>query len=101
MDQHILVPFDGSTLAKGMLAHVQALAKSLGAEGVFLRVALTHIVPGADAIQAQAAAVQHAIDSVSGPASWLQAEEVRAEVKECDGDPVEEILDHVARITSI
>jgi hypothetical protein len=55
MDQHILVPFDRSPLAERMLAHVQALAKSLGAEVVLLRVAFTHILPGADGIQAQVA----------------------------------------------
>jgi nucleotide-binding universal stress UspA family protein len=41
--------------------------------------------------------VQGAADYVSGLASRLQAEGVRAEVKERDGDPVEEILDHVAK----
>lgn len=76
MDQHILVPFDGSTLAEGALAHVQALAKSLGAELVLLRVAFTHIFPGADGIQAHIAAVQETADYVSGLASRLQAEGV-------------------------
>jgi nucleotide-binding universal stress UspA family protein len=71
MYQPILVPFDGSPLAEGVLAHVQALAKSLGDELVLLRVAFTHIFPGADAIQAQAAAVQEAADYVSGLASRL------------------------------
>jgi len=76
---------------------VQALAKSLGAELVLLRVALTHIFPGADGIQVQVAAVQEAADYVSGLARRLQAEGVLAEVKERYGDPVEEILDHVAK----
>jgi len=52
MYQRMLVPLDGSTPAEGVLAHVQALAKSLGAELVLLRVAFTHVFPGADAIQA-------------------------------------------------
>jgi nucleotide-binding universal stress UspA family protein len=74
MDQHILVPFDGSPLAEGVLAHVPALAKSLVAELVLLRMAFTHIFPGADGIQAQVAAMQEAADYVSGLASRLQAE---------------------------
>jgi len=55
---------------------VQALAKSLGAELVLLRVAFTHIFPGADGIQAHIAAVQETADYVSGLASRLQAEGV-------------------------
>jgi nucleotide-binding universal stress UspA family protein len=95
MYQRILVPLDGSSLAEGMLPHVQALAKSLGAELVLLRVAFTHILPGADPIQAQVTAVQEAEDYVSGLAKRLQEEGVKAEGKVRYGDPVEEILDHV------
>jgi hypothetical protein len=51
MYQRILVPLDGSTLAEGMLPHVQALAKSLGAELVLLRVAFTHVFPRYDPTQ--------------------------------------------------
>jgi nucleotide-binding universal stress UspA family protein len=95
MYQRILVPLDGSTLAEGVLPHVQALAKSLGAELVLLRVAFTHVFPGADPIQAQVTAVQEAEDYVSGLTRRLQEEGVRAEAKVRYGDPVEEILDHV------
>jgi nucleotide-binding universal stress UspA family protein len=95
MYQRILVPLDGSMLAEGVLPHVQALVKSLGAELVLLRVAFTHIFPGADPIQSQVTAVQEAEDYVSGLAKRLQEEGVRAEAKVRYGDPVEEILDHV------
>jgi nucleotide-binding universal stress UspA family protein len=95
MYQRILVPLDGSTLAAGVLPHVQALVKSLGAELVLLRVAFTHVFPGADPIQSQVTAVQEAEDYVSGLAKRLQEEGVRAEAKVRYGDPVEEILDHV------
>jgi nucleotide-binding universal stress UspA family protein len=95
MYQRILVPLDGSSLAEGVLPHVQALAKHLGAELVLLRVAFTHIFPGADPIQAQVTAVQEAEDYVSSLATRLQGEGVKAEGKVRYGDPVEEILDHV------
>jgi nucleotide-binding universal stress UspA family protein len=95
MYKRILVPLDGSTLAEGVLPHVQALVKSLGAELVLLRVAFTHVFPGADPIQSQVTAVQEAEDYVSGLAKRLQEEGVRAEAKVRYGDPVEEILDHV------
>jgi nucleotide-binding universal stress UspA family protein len=95
MYQRILVPLDGSTLAEGVLPHVQALVKSLGAELVLLRVAFTHVFPGADPIQSQVTAVKEAEDYVSGLAKRLQEEGVRAEAKVRYGDPVEEILDHV------
>jgi nucleotide-binding universal stress UspA family protein len=95
MYQRILVPLDGSMLAEGVLPHVQALVKSLGTELVLLRVAFTHIFPGADPIQSQVTAVQEAEDYVSGLAKRLQEEGVRAEAKVRYGDPVEEILDHV------
>jgi nucleotide-binding universal stress UspA family protein len=95
MYQRILVPLDGSTLAEGVLPHVQALVKSLGAELVLLRVAFTHVFPGADPIQSQVTVVQEAEDYVSGLAKRLQEEGVRAEAKVRYGDPVEEILDHV------
>ena len=96
MYQRILVPLDGSTLAEAVLPHAQELAKSLGAELVLMRVALTHAFPGADPIQAQVTAVQEAEDYVSGLAKRLQEKGVRAEAKVRFGDPVEEILDHVA-----
>jgi nucleotide-binding universal stress UspA family protein len=95
MYQRILVPLDGSTLAEGVLSHVQALAKSLGAELVLLRVAFTHVFPGYDPTQAQVTAVQEAEDYVSGLAKRLQEEGARVEAKVRYGDPVEEILDHV------
>lgn len=95
MYQRILVPLDGSTLAEGVLPHVQALVKSLAAELVLLRVAFTHVFPGADPIQSQVTAVKEAEDYVSGLAKRLQEEGVRAEAKVRYGDPVEEILDHV------
>jgi nucleotide-binding universal stress UspA family protein len=95
MYQRILVPLDGSTLAEGVLPHVQALAKSLGAELVLLRVAFTRVFPGADPIQAQVTAVQEAEAYVAGLGKRLQEEGVRAEAKVRYGDPVEEILDHV------
>jgi nucleotide-binding universal stress UspA family protein len=41
MYKKILVPLDGSPLAEAVLPHVQALAKSEGAEIVLLRVAVT------------------------------------------------------------
>ncbi len=94
MYQRILVPLDGSTLAEGMLPHAQALAQSLGAELVPLRVAFTHVFPGYDPTQAQVIAVQEAEDYVSGLAKRLQAEGVRAEARVRYGDPVEEIPDH-------
>lgn len=97
MYQRILVPLDGSTLAEGVLPHVQALVKSLSAELVLLRVAFTHVFPGADPIQSQVTVVQEAEDYVSGLAKRLQEEGVRAEAKVRYGDPVEEILDHVTR----
>jgi nucleotide-binding universal stress UspA family protein len=96
MYHRILVPLDGSTLAEGVLSHVQALAKSLGAELVLLRVAFTHVLPGADPVEAQVSAVQEAEAYVSGLAKRLQEEGARAEAKVRYGDPVEEILDHVA-----
>ena len=96
MDQHILVPFDGSTLAEGVLARVQALAKHLGAELVLLRVVFTPIFAGADAIQAQVARCRSRRRRL-GSSQAAQPERVRAEVKERYGDPVEEILDHVAK----
>jgi nucleotide-binding universal stress UspA family protein len=95
MHQSILVPLDGSGVAESVLSHVQALAKNLGAELVLLRVAFTHIFPGADPIQAQVTAVQEAEDYVSGLAKRLQEEGVKAEGKVRYGDPVEEILDHI------
>ena len=95
MYQRILVPLDGSTLAEGVLPHVQALVKSLGAELVLLRVAFTHAFPGADPIQSQVTAVQEAEDYVSRLAKRLREDGVRAEAKVRYGDPVEEILDHV------
>jgi len=95
MYQRILVPLDGSTLAEVVLPHVQAMAKSLGADLVLLRVVFTHVFPGYDPTQAQVTAVQEAEDYVSGLAQRLQGEGVRAEVKVRFGDPVEEILDHV------
>jgi nucleotide-binding universal stress UspA family protein len=95
MYQRILVPLDGSTLAEVVLPHVQALAKSLGADLVLLRMAFTHAFPGYDPMQAQVTAVQEAEDYVSGLAQRLLGEGVRAEVEVRFGDPVEEILDHV------
>jgi nucleotide-binding universal stress UspA family protein len=96
MYQRILVPLDGSTLAEAVLPHAQALAKSLGAELVLMRVAFTHVFPGADPIPAQITVVQEAEDYISGLAKRLQETGVRAEAKVRYGDPVEEILDHVA-----
>jgi nucleotide-binding universal stress UspA family protein len=96
MYQRILVPLDGSTLAEAVLPHAEALAKSLGAELVLMRVAFTHVFPGADPIQAQVTVVQEAEDYMSGLAKRLQEKGVRAEAKVRYGDPVEEILDHVA-----
>jgi nucleotide-binding universal stress UspA family protein len=97
MYRRMLVPLDGSRLAEGILPHVQELAKSLAAELVLLRVAFAHAFPGGDPIQAQVTAVQEAEDYVSGLAHTLQQEGVRTEAKVRYGDPVEEILDHVAR----
>jgi nucleotide-binding universal stress UspA family protein len=96
MYKRILVPLDGSALAEGVLPHVEALAKSLGAELVLLRVAFAHAFPGADPIQSQVSVVQEAESYVAGLANRLQQEGVRAEAKVRYGDPVEEILDHVA-----
>ena len=95
MYQCILVPLDGSTLAEGILPHVQELAKSLAAELVLLRVAFTHVFPGYDPTQAQVTTVQEAEDYVSGLAKRLQGEGVRAEARVRYGDAVEESLDHV------
>jgi nucleotide-binding universal stress UspA family protein len=91
----MLVPLDGSPLAEGVLPHAQALATSLGAELVLLRVAFAHVLPGGDPIQAQVAAVQEAEDYVTALAQRLQAQGLRAAAKVRYGDPVEEILDHV------
>jgi nucleotide-binding universal stress UspA family protein len=95
MYKRMLVPLDGSPLAEGVLPHAQALAISLGAELVLLRVAFAHVLPAGDPIQAQAAAVQEAEDYVTALAQRLQAQGLRAEAKVRYGDPVEEILDHV------
>ena len=64
-----------------MLPHAKALAQSLGAELVLLRVAFTHVFQGYDPTQAQVTTVQEATDYVSGLAKWLQAEGVRAEAR--------------------
>jgi nucleotide-binding universal stress UspA family protein len=95
MYKRMLVPLDGSPLAEGVLPHAQALAISLGAELVLLRVAFAHVLPAGDPIQAQAAAVQEAEDYVTALAQRLQAQGLRAAAKVRYGDPVEEILDHV------
>jgi nucleotide-binding universal stress UspA family protein len=95
MYRRILVPLDGSALAEGVLPHLQALAKSLDAELVLLRVAFVHVFPAYDPTQAQVTAVQEAEDYVSGVAKRLQGEGIRVEAKVRYGDPVEEILDHV------
>lgn len=97
MYKRILVPLDGSTLAEGVLPHVEALAKSLGAELVLLRVAFAHVFPGADPVQSQVRMVQEAESYVTGLANRLQQEGLRAEAKVRYGDPVEEILDHADR----
>jgi nucleotide-binding universal stress UspA family protein len=54
------------------------------------------VFPGADPIQDQVTVVQEAEDYMSGLAKRLQEKGVRAEAKVRYGDPVEEILDHVA-----
>jgi nucleotide-binding universal stress UspA family protein len=95
MYKRILVPLDGSTLAAGVLPHVQELAKSIGAEVVVLRVAFAHIFPGADPIETQVTAVQEAETYVMERTKALQETGVRAEGKVRYGDAVEEILDHV------
>jgi nucleotide-binding universal stress UspA family protein len=66
MYQHILVPFDGSTRAEGVLPHVQELAKSLGAELVRLRIVFAHVFPGADSVQAEVTAFEKAHRYLSG-----------------------------------
>ena len=96
MYKRILVPLDGSPLAAGILPHVTGLAKSVGAEMVLLRVAFARIFPGQDPIQTQVTAVQEAEEYVVGLAKELQSQGVKAEAKVRYGDPVEEILDHVA-----
>jgi nucleotide-binding universal stress UspA family protein len=95
MYKRMLVPLDGSTLAEGVLPHVEALAKSLGADLVLLRVAFAHLFPGADPIQFQVTAVREAETYVADLSHRLQQMGVRAEAKVRYGDPVEEILDHV------
>jgi nucleotide-binding universal stress UspA family protein len=75
---------------------VQELAKSTGATLVLLRVAVAHIFPGADPIETQVAVVQEAENYVTELAKRLQEAGARAEGKVRYGDPVEEILDHVA-----
>jgi nucleotide-binding universal stress UspA family protein len=97
MYKRILIPLDGSALAEAVLPHVEELAKSSAAELVLLRVALAHIFPGADPIEAQVAAVQEAENYVADVAKTLQEQGVRAEAKVRYGDPAEEILDHAAR----
>ena len=96
MYKRILVPLDGSPLAAKVLPHVQELAKSTGAAVILLRVAFTHVLPNADPIETQVTAVQEAERYVMERAKALQAVGVRAEGKVRYGDPVEEILDHVA-----
>lgn len=97
MYTRILVPLDGSELAEAVLPHAQALAKSTGAELVLLRVAFAHIIPGIDPIEAQVAAVHEAEDYVAAAAEPLQAQGGKVDAKVRYGDPVDEILDHVAR----
>jgi nucleotide-binding universal stress UspA family protein len=97
MYKRILIPLDGSALAEAVLPHVEELAKSSAAELVLLRVASAHIFPGADAIEAQVAAVQEAENYVADLAKTQQEKGIRAEAKVRYGDPAEEILDHAAR----
>ena len=75
---------------------MQALAKSLGAALVLLRVAFTYVFPGADVIQAQVIAVQEGENYASGLAQCVQAEGMRPEARVRYGDPIAEILNHVA-----
>jgi nucleotide-binding universal stress UspA family protein len=97
MYKRILVPLDGSPLAADVLPHVQALAKSVGAVVVLLRVAFTHVLPGANPIERQVTAVQEAESYVMERAKALQELGIQAEGKVRYGDPAEEILDHVTR----
>jgi nucleotide-binding universal stress UspA family protein len=96
MYKRILVPLDGSTLAACVLPHSQALAKSIGADLVLLRVAFVHIFPGADPIQSQVSAIREAEAYVADLAKGLQTEGISTEAKVRYGDPVEEIIDHIA-----
>lgn len=94
MFARILVPLDGSVLAEAVLPRVTELATLHGAEVVLLRVALAHVLPGADPIVAQVRAVEEAEAYLAGVEERLQACGITVHGAVRYGHSAEEILDH-------
>lgn len=72
MYRKILVPLDGSSLAKAALPYAVELAGVTNGEIILLRAALAHTFPGADASEAQIAAVAEAEEYLAPLAQELR-----------------------------
>jgi nucleotide-binding universal stress UspA family protein len=102
----ILVPLDGSDLAEAVLAQAGALAQSVGAEIVLLRVLVPHVIDRPpslnqifpDAImREEEQAQQHVQEYLERVARPLQASGVRVNCAVRVGQVAEAILDDAAK----
>jgi nucleotide-binding universal stress UspA family protein len=102
MYRKILVPLDGSDLAEAVLPHARALAQSVGAEIVLLRVLVPHIpdrpptigqlFPDAIAKEAELAQ-QHVQEYLERVARPLQASGIHVSCEMRSGHVADAILD--------
>ena len=96
MFKRIRVPLDGSALAEAILPQVTALAKSLGAEVLLLRVAIAHVFPGADPTEEEVRVVRKAEEYVEALASNLGETGIHVRASVRYGKPAEEIIEHIS-----
>ena len=97
MFKKILVPLDGSPLAEEVLGLVEELAQVHGAEVMLLRVAFYHPLPGLDAQEQEARAVEEAENYLEGVAAGLRDKGLSVTTHVRYGQPCQEILRHAQR----
>jgi nucleotide-binding universal stress UspA family protein len=94
MFKKILVPLDGSRLAEGIIPRVEWLAKIHEGEVTLLRVALAHLIPGADPVQHQVRVVREAEEYLVKMEADLKGRGVKVNSVVRYGHDAQEIVDH-------
>jgi len=101
MFSKIVVPLDGSSLAEGILAQVEELARIQGGEIQLLRVAFFSSLPGLDPQEYELKVVRRAEEYLGKIAADMEGRGLQVSTHVRYGDPAEEILVHADRYASI